>query len=171
MDANQPVLYSERLNSNKTLALFVFLTGLFAGLALWRIAAAGFDGWAILLAALSLVFLFYVFNYRTLLTTLTAADLTLKFGVFRWRIPLDNVAACRLDHIAGFMYYGGAGVHFMMVEKRYRASFNFLEYPRVVIALTRKSGPVQDISFSTQYPEELIRQVNAAIGVVQKESK
>jgi hypothetical protein len=44
----------------------------------------------------------------------------------------------------------------MMVNERYRASFNFLEYPRVVVALKRKRGPVQDVSFSTRQPEPVM---------------
>ncbi|HML39578.1 MAG TPA: hypothetical protein PKD23_02740 [Bellilinea sp.] len=38
--------------------------------------------------------------------------------------------------------------------------FNFLEYPRVVIQLTIKKGPVRDIAFSTQRPEDVIRLIN-----------
>ena len=55
------------------------------------------------------------------------------------------------------MKYGGAGIHFMTVHNRYRASFNFLEYPRVVIAFKKKVGLVRDISFSTRRPEEVTR--------------
>jgi hypothetical protein len=61
------------------------------------------------------------------------------------------------------MRLGGAGILFMFVRKRYRASFNFLEYPRVVIALRKKAGPVQDISFSTRRPEDVIRRIHEAI--------
>jgi hypothetical protein len=53
--------------------------------------------------------------------------------------------------------YGGAGIHFMTVNQRYRASFNFLEYPRVVIALKHKRGLIHDLSFSTQNPEQVIQ--------------
>lgn len=60
------------------------------------------------------------------------------------------------------MRMGGAGIHFMSIRKRYRASFNFLEYPRVVIAFKRKVGPVQDISFSTRQPEKVIRLIQEA---------
>ena len=51
---------------------------------------------------------------------------------------------------------GGAGIHFSSFERRYRAMFNFLEYPRVVVALKEKRGPVRDIAFSTQHPEEIM---------------
>ncbi|MDH3944005.1 MAG: hypothetical protein OEV06_07935, partial [Anaerolineae bacterium] len=51
---------------------------------------------------------------------------------------------------------GGAGVHLMMVEGRYRVSFNFLEHERVVLRLKRKRGPVRDVSFSTGAAEKVV---------------
>jgi hypothetical protein len=61
------------------------------------------------------------------------------------------------------MKYGGAGIHFMLIHKRYRVSFNFLEHPRVVIALKRKAGWVRDVSFSTCQPNELIQLIQGAM--------
>jgi hypothetical protein len=58
---------------------------------------------------------------------------------------------------------GGAGIHFMMIRQRYRASFNFLEYPRVVVAFKKKAGPVQDISFTTRQPDEVLRLMREAV--------
>jgi hypothetical protein len=51
----------------------------------------------------------------------------------------------------------------MLIRKRYRASFNFLEHPRVVIALKRKVGPVRDISFSTRRPDDVLRLIQEVI--------
>jgi hypothetical protein len=61
------------------------------------------------------------------------------------------------------MKYGGAGIHFMLVRTRYRVSFNFLEHPRVVIALRRRAGPVRDVSFSTRRPDELMQLLQSAV--------
>lgn len=86
----------------------------------------------------------------------------LRFGLVSWVVSLDNLAPCALDEIAGVERYGGAGVHFMFVRGRYRASFNFLEYPRMVIAFKSRVGPVRDISFSTRRPDEVLRLLQAA---------
>jgi hypothetical protein len=51
----------------------------------------------------------------------------------------------------------------MLIRERYRASFNFLEHPRVVIALRRRRGPVQDISFSTRRPDDVLRLIQEAV--------
>jgi len=47
------------------------------------------------------------------------------------------------------------------VDGRYRASFNFLEYPRVVIALRGKRR-VRDISFTTRQPDKVLRLIHKA---------
>ena len=54
----------------------------------------------------------------------------------------------------------------MNVRNRYRASFNFLEYPRVVIAFKKKAGLVRDISFSTRQPEEIMRLIRDALAAI-----
>jgi hypothetical protein len=155
--------YSERVSSTRTAALFVLLTLLFVILCAWRIGAGRLDFVAILCGLLSVVFLFYTFNFRTLRIRLSARSLTLTFGLFSWRVPLENVAAFGLDDVPFIKRMGGAGIHFMFVRQRYRVSFNFLEYPRVVIALKRKRGRVEDVSFSTRCPEEILRRLQTAL--------
>ncbi len=150
-------LYEETVSSIWTEALFVGLTMLFFTLLIWRIGAGhqDFISAALLLAAI--FFLFYSLNYRTLQIRLSSESLQLKFGIFKWAIPLDNVAECRRDDLPILMRYGGAGIHFMLIRWRYRVSFNFLEHPRVVIALKRKARLVQDVSFSTRDPDEILQ--------------
>ena len=154
--------YHERVSSNRTMGLFVALTILFLVLAYWRVTAAGVDVLAVVLFSFAGFFFFYSVNYRTLVIRLTSGSLELAFGVFRWTVRLDNVEQCQLDEIPLLKRMGGAGIHFMTVHGRYRASFNFLEYPRVVIMLKRPRGPVRDVSFSTRRPGELVRLIREA---------
>ena len=154
----EPPIYQEKITSNKTEALFVALALIFSLLALWRVDGRGRDGLAVTFAVFCAIFIFYSLNYRTLVISLTSESLKLTFGLFTWTVPLDNIEDCRHDdNLPTLMKYGGAGIHFMMIRNRYRASFNFLEYPRVVIAFKKKVGPVRDISFSTRKPEEIMR--------------
>jgi hypothetical protein len=157
------LLYEERLTSGRTQALFLGLAALCGGLSACR-ARAGRRGRraAVALGVGAAFFGFYALNYRTLGIQLTPSTLKLTFGLFCWRVPLDNVASCGLDDLPPLLRYGGAGLHFMFVRQRYRASFNFLEYPRLVIALCRPIGPVRDISFSTRQPEGWCRLIAAA---------
>jgi hypothetical protein len=157
------LLYHERISSNRTEALFLALTILFVLLLVWRVTMSGLDGLAVVFFCFACLFLFYSVNYRTLVIRITPGSLWLTFGVFTWRVPLDNVEACQLDELPVLMRMGGAGIHFMMIRKRYRASFNFLEYPRIVIAFERKVGPVRDISFSTRRPDDVLRLVREAM--------
>lgn len=159
------LIYTERVSSARTQLLFIALTVLFGVLAAWRVKAARASRLARVFLFFAAFFLFYVLNYRTLVIRLTPAALKLKFGLFTWTVSLDNVASRGHDELPASQRLGGAGIHFMMVRQRYRVSFNFLEYPRVVIALKRKAGPVRDVSFSTRQPDgvlELIPTVLAA---------
>ena len=160
---NNEVLYYEKISSKRTGWLFLGLTTLFLLLFAWRVTTSGWNGLAVVFLVFSCLFLFYSANYRILTIRITADSLKLSFGVFSWTVPLNNIESCALDEIPALMKYGGAGIHFMFIEKRYRASFNFLEYPRVVVAFKRKVGPVRDISFSTRQPMEVLWIIQRAI--------
>ena len=157
------LIYTERISSKKTEMLFVALLLLFFMLLIWRLTAYGLDFLAAVFLCLCAFFFFYALNYRTLTIRLTTRSLKLTFGIFTWTVPLENIEACRIDEIPVLMKFGGAGIHFMLVRRRYRASFNFLEYPRVVIAFKRKIGPVRDISFSTRQPDDVLRLIQEAV--------
>ena len=162
-DQTNNLIYTESVSSNKTEALFLVLMMLSLLLLIWRVTSDGLDILAIAFTCLFILFLFYSVNYRTLLITLTADSLKLTFGIFTWTIPVDSIQAYSLDELPVIKKYGGAGIHFMFVRKRYRASFNFLEYPRIVIAFKIKVGPVRDISFSTRQPDDILRFIHQAI--------
>jgi len=157
------LLYNERVSSNRTEALFLALTILFFLLLIWRVKAGSLDVLAAVFFCLFSLFFFYSVNYRTLIIRLTPESLKLTFGIFTWIVLLDNVEECCLDDIPMLMRMGGAGIHFMSIRKRYRASFNFLEHPRVVIAFKRKEGLVRDISFSTRRPDDVLRLIQEAV--------
>lgn len=159
------LIYNERLSSNKTLFLFIALTLVFLALSLWRINLRGLDALAVVCLVIGGFFLFYSINYRTLVIQLTSESLRLKFGIFTWTVPLDNIEDCQLDELPTVMKYGGAGIQFMLIRGRYRASFNFLKFPRVVVAFKKKVGLARDISFSTREPEEVIRLIRNAVEV------
>ena len=57
--------------------------------------------------------MFYSLNYRVLVISLIFEALNLTFGVFTWKVPLDNIAGSRLDEIPFFMRMGRAGIYFM----------------------------------------------------------
>ena len=163
MTTNKDNIYFEKVSSKITEWLFIALTILFYLLSVWRVIISGWGGLAIVFLVLSCFFLFYSINYQALIIRITSDSLKLSFGIFTWTVPSDNIESCSIDEIPALMKYGGAGIHFMLIKKRYRASFNFLEYPRVVIAFRKKVGPVQDISFSTQRPEEVLRVIQETI--------
>jgi hypothetical protein len=162
------LLYYEKVFSKKTECLFIAFTILFSALFIWRVTTNSFDVMARILLFFSGFFLFYSLNFRTLIIRLTPEVLKLSFGIFTWSVPLNNVSECLPDDdLPVLMKYGGAGIHFMVIRKRYRASFNFLEHSRVVIRFKKKTGLVRDISFSTCHPDELIRCIEKAISTLE----
>jgi hypothetical protein len=158
------LIYSERVSSKKTELFFVALTLLFLLLFAWRVMKRSVDFLAVILLLFFSFFLFYSLNYRTLLIRLTTESLMLSFGIFTWKISLNNINDILTDEDLPILTkYGGAGIHFMLIRKGYLASFNFLEHSRVVIGLKRKAGLVTDIAFSTCHPNELIQLIQGAI--------
>lgn len=124
----------------------------------WRVGVAGSQALTIVFLSLSVVFLFYVLNYRRLKIHITSDTLTLRFGIFTWTVPYSNIADIALDDdLPVLMKYGGAGIHFFTFNRRYRASFNFLEFSRVVVVFRKPKGLVQELSFSTRRPDEIIQ--------------
>ncbi len=165
MSTNDDLIYDERVTSKRTEVLFLAFTILFFLLLIRRVNAGSLDILAAVFFCLFGFFLFSLVNYRTLIIRLTSESLKLTFGIFTWTVPLNNVKECRLDDIPVLMRMGGAGIHFMIIRKRYRASFNFLEHPRVVIAFKRKAGLVQDISFSTRRPDDVLQLIQETVSV------
>jgi hypothetical protein len=156
------LIYTERLSSNKTELLFLSLTFVFLLLSTSRVIIGKLDTLFIVWIAFFLLCCIYSVNYRTLTIRLTRLNLMLRFGIFIWTIPVDNIESISIDELPPIMKYGGAGIHFMTIRNRYRASFNFLEYPRVVIQLKRKRGLVKDISFSTKQPSDILGKIREA---------
>ena len=162
-DRDDDLVYTERISSTRTEALFLALTVLFALLSVRRVKAKRRDILSTTFCCFFAIFLFYSVNYRTLIIRLTPEALKLKFGIFTWVVPLANIEECHLDELPAAIRLGGAGIHFMSIGGRYRASYNFLEHPRIVIALKRQAGPVRDISFSTRRPDDVLRLIREAV--------
>lgn len=148
-------VYEERLSSRRTEAVFVTLAGLFLSLFGVRAVASGLGYLAGALLLGFGFFLFYAINYRTLVIRMSPEALDLRFGLFSWRVPRSSVACCYRDDTP-LWRVGGAGIHFGVIRRRYRVFFNFLEYPRVVLELSKARGLVRDIAFSTRRPEEIV---------------
>lgn len=154
-------IYVERVSSNRTEALFMALAILFFVLFASLGRNAPSSAWRVVCFVLFAMFVFYAINYRTLIIRLSEDALQLQFGIFKWEIPFENIITCYEDSTS-LWRIGGAGIHFTWLGGRYRAMFNFLEYPRVVIMLKKKKGPVRDIAFSTRRPAEVMRLIRSS---------
>ena len=154
--------YCEMFSSSKTYALFATLAIAFLALFLWRLQSVRLDGWAITFLCISALFLFYVFNYRKLKIRITPEILQLSFGIITWRIAVSNIKSCYIDKVS-LWRIGGAGIHFTWIKRKYRAYWNFLEYPRVVVSFKIKHGVVHEIAFSTKQPERVMEVIQGGL--------
>lgn len=152
----EEVIYREDVRSIKTEQLFILLALAFFALGLWRFSAVGFKFVPGLFIILGMFFAFYIVNYRVLKITITDQGLRLKFGLISWNTDFENIKECLLDDAPEIIKYGGAGVHFAFVQGEYRAFYNFLEYPRILVRFELKQGWVKALVFSTRNPETII---------------
>jgi len=150
------ILFSEELTSARATALFTFLALLFIALTPLLFSRGVLLSFIIVSALLAFFFIFCALNYCTLMVSITSQDIHLKFGLIHWRVPLGEIENAYIDQLPGMLRYGGAGVHFFVVRKIYRVSFNFLEHPRVAVRLRRARGLVREVSFSTRQPEQIM---------------
>jgi len=150
------LIYSEKIKSTKTSSLFVILAMILFALFGWRYSVVGFRFIPCLYVFLGLVFCFYVINYRELEISITDQTLQLKFGVIAWRSNIENIKSIIRYDPPFWIKYGGAGVHFAMVDGDYKAFYNFLEYPRVMIGFHQKQGWVQSLVFTTRQPDKIL---------------
>jgi len=156
------LIYEERISSLRTEAVFVALSVLCFALLAWRLTVSGFGIITALFLFLSVLFFFYALNYRILVIRISTEGLQLKFGLFSWTVPWHTVADAYPDETP-LWRVGGAGIHFSIISGRYRAMLNFLEHPRIVIELKEKRGPVRDVAFSTERPNEMLRIIEESI--------
>jgi hypothetical protein len=150
------LLYSERISSKTTTLLFVFLAMVFFVLFGWRFSVVSFKFVPGLFVFLGIFFIFYMINYLALKISITDEALQLKFGLIGWRTDINNIKQSVLYDPPFWIKYGGAGVHFALVDGEYLAFYNFLEYPRVLIRFRKKQGLVQTLVFSTRQSNQII---------------
>ena len=149
-------IYSEEIRSNKTDLLFVVLALITYALSVWKFSVVGFKFGPGFYLFLGLLFTFYIFNFKVLKISITDQVLDLKFGIIPWKTELSNIQEIALDDAPMIIKYGGAGVHFAFVKGEYRAFYNFLEHPRVLIRFKKKQGLVEALVFTSRQPDQIL---------------
>lgn len=156
---NEQALFEESVSSARTEAVFIALASVFFVLAAWRVWAAGFGWFSTILAIVAAMFIFYCLNYRTLRVRMNREALILRFGLFSKTIPWRDIHRAEFDQ-ATLTRIAGAGIHFTFIQGRYRMYLNFLEHPRVVVALD-SPGIVREVAFTTRRPDEVLAAIES----------
>jgi len=150
------VIYEEKVSSKRTELIFMLLVLLSFSLFTFFVATVRVGFLTVFFFCLTIFFLFCSLNYKTLVIRITPPTVELRFGIIKWSIPRNTIEQCYLDNTS-LLRVGGAGVHFTIIQKKYRAMFNFLEHQRVVLLLSQKKGLVREIAFSTKQADEIQR--------------
>ncbi|MHA2495418.1 MAG: hypothetical protein ACXAEI_08010 [Candidatus Hodarchaeales archaeon] len=166
MDLSSGHLYEEKILSKITAGVFIVLTALFMILFSCQFIGSGYSAFTLISFSLFLFFLFYSLNYRSLTIFITSSSVEIKFGIFSRSIGWESIDECHIDEVSMWRI-GGAGIHFTRIRRKWRAMYNFLEYPRIV--LTLKQGRIREVVFSTRNPERVLAIVKQ--GILQQERK
>jgi hypothetical protein len=107
-----------------------------------------------------LVFLLLALNSGILSIKIDYQKITVGFGVFKKRIPWENIEESSIDETSAIKY-GGAGIRTARVNGEWVQVFNVVGGPRVVLKL--KVGRYKKFVFSTKNPEEVINVINGQL--------
>lgn len=166
MSLSSDHLYEEQISSKITTGVFITFTTLFMIIFSCQFLGSGYFVLTLISFSLFLFFLFYSLNYRSLTILITSSSVEIKFGIFSRIACWESIEDCHIDGVSMWRI-GGAGIHFTRIRGKWRAMYNFLEYPRIV--LTLKKGRIREVIFSTRNPERVLTIVNQ--GLLQQERK
>ncbi len=103
-----------------------------------------------------------VAGFRRLSIRATTGSITLRCGLFRWRVHWEDVEDCFVDNAPG-LRYGGWGVRLARFGGQWRLAFNTPGVTGVVLRLRR--GRVRQVMFSTASPDTVLGIVRRQAGL------
>lgn len=153
-------VYEETLFAKRLTAILGVMTALLFGLIVFQVVVES-ESLQSTLGSLS-VALFVLFavltvNFRRLHIRMTAADITIGYGIFTTTVPWERVTGCRVDNNS-VVRYGGWGIRVTRIGGDWRLVYNTMGDPRVILGVA--DGRFGEISFSTAHPEEVIETVS-----------
>jgi hypothetical protein len=101
---------------------------------------------------IGLLLILVAINFAFLVVKISSEGVSVRFGIFHHRIPLDNIAGFYQDKTSS-VTYGGFGIRFGWVNGKRRLVYNVASFPRMVIQPKNESN--REFVFSTRDPEGL----------------
>jgi len=104
---------------------------------------------------MALFLLVITINFLRLTIKIDPENLTVRFGIFKKKIPWDKVEDSYLDDTSSLWY----GFRLRRADGKWRTVYNLIVIsgPRVVVSL--KEGKIREVAFSTNNPEEVKRKI------------
>jgi hypothetical protein len=112
------------------------------------------DGFYLLMLGVMLLVGVLVVNFFTLTIHITTEGLTAAYGIFKQRIPWDNVAGYEMGKGTALLNYGGYGIRFGYKKGGAVLVYNIMG-ARLIMLELRAPGRYKYFAFSTRHPEEV----------------
>lgn len=109
---------------------------------------------------LFLGFFLLTLNFGRLIIRIDYRELTVRFGIFKKRVPWENIEDVYVDETTAIKY-GGAGIRTARIKGEWVLVYNVIGGPRVVLKL--RVGRYKKFVFSTKNPEEVINVIKGQL--------
>ena len=155
------IIYEERLFSRWMTLILGGVTLFILWQAMQQLQTGSSDGAPVwLMPSMAVLFVVFTINFMWLTIRITAEEVVVSYGLFRYRVRWHDIEDCYADE-ASAVWYGGYGVRVGWRAGKRRLIYNTIGDPRVVL-LTR-STPTPEFVFSTAYPDEVIQAVRGRL--------
>jgi hypothetical protein len=100
------------------------------------------------------------FNFRRMVTRITAGGVTVSYGIARRTIPIGNIVECYTDRALAIKY-GGWGIRLWRGKGKWKLVYSVVGSPLVVLSL--RKGRIGQFLFSTRNCDQVVKIINEYI--------
>jgi hypothetical protein len=157
------VLYQEKIYSKWLTTIFGFFTILLLFFIIYQLFIGPLGNhpapnWVLMI--MFLVLLGLTINFIALIIKITPNFISVGYGIFKHKIPWENVEGAYVDQ-APNISYGGWGIRLGRVGGKWRLVYNIPATPRVVLSL--KKGSFREFVFPTKNLAEVTKLIDEQI--------
>lgn len=159
-------IYEEKILSKWMIGTFAVITAVLLFLLLYQVLSGPIGNrpapsWFFLF--MFLLFFSLAINFSKLSIRITSRYISVRYGVFKRQVLLENVEDCYLDRGLVFRY-GGWGIRLAKVKGKWRLVYNVMGVPLVVLLL--KKGRIQEFLFATKNHDKVIEIIREGSGII-----
>ncbi len=159
-------LYEEKILSKWKIGTFALITAVLLFLLLYQLLSGPIGkhpapNWFFLF--MFLLFFCLTINFSRLSIRITSRYISVRYGIFKRQVLLENIEDCYLDRGLAFRY-GGWGIRLAKVKGKWRLVYNIMGIPLVVLLL--KKGKLREFLFATKNHDNVIEMIRKGSGII-----